>query len=144
MGMFGFEDHFSRAPRADTGASNDGPAQNIRLEDTDWKFIRFGNEAANDTHGPGDIYLRLRSNGKGMRLFDGCNVIFGRYEVNEQKLRFLIAGVTKWECTRGPEERRQLLKVLQASSRWNILDDSLELYGAGSNLLARFEAQRGK
>jgi heat shock protein HslJ len=142
--MFGLENNFSHAANADVVAPGDDLPLRAKLEDMDWKFIRFGDESATEAREPTDIYLRLRSKGNGMRLFDGCNVIFGRYQLDAQKLRFLIAGVTEWECTRAMEERRQLLKVLQASSRWNILGEHLELYGSRSNLLAQFEAPRLK
>jgi heat shock protein HslJ len=120
------------------------PPRSAKLEDTDWKFVQFGNRVATEDLDASGIYFRLRSHGKRMRVFDGCNVIFGRYELNDQKLRFLIVGVTEWTCTKEAEQRRALLNALKASSRWNILGDQLELYDVRSEILARFETHAAK
>jgi heat shock protein HslJ/uncharacterized lipoprotein NlpE involved in copper resistance len=113
------------------------PPRTAKLEDTDWEF----SQRVNAEFDSGGIYLRLRSRGTGMRLFDGCNVIYGGYTLHGQKLRFLINGITKWKCSNAAYEQRRWLETLRAASNWNILGDRLELYDSHSRLLARFEAK---
>ena len=79
-----------------------------------------------------------------MRLFDGCNVIFGRYELSGKKLRFSINGVTDWACSEATDKQRRFREILQASAMWNIRGKTLQLYNSGNNMLARFEARAVK
>ena len=112
-----------------------------KLEDTDWKFLQFGNQTTGGSLVSRDIYLRLRSQGSAMRLFDGCNLIFGRYELRGEKLRFRINGITDWACSEGTDKQRRFLETLQGSATWDIFGETLQLYNAGNRMLARFEAQ---
>jgi heat shock protein HslJ len=115
------------------------PPTTAKLQDTDWKFVRFGNQSLGAEFGDREMYLRLRSDGHGMRAFDGCNRIIGRYELKEQKLRFVHIGTTQWPCATAAVENRRFLKVFESSARWNILGESLELFDDGNQLLATFE-----
>lgn len=116
----------------------------VKLEDTDWKFLQFGDQTTGGRLVSADIYLRLRSQGRGMRLFDGCNVIFGQYELRGEKLRFRINGVTDWACSEATDKQRRFLETLQGSATWNILGETLQLYNAGNKTLARFEVQAAR
>lgn len=111
----------------------------VRLEDTDWKLVRFGVRVVqHDTES--EIYLRLRSDGHRMRGFGGCQGVFGRYELNDQSLRFVAIGTTDWTCSTTTEQQEVFVRILRFSARWNIWGECLDLYDARHALLARFES----
>ena len=112
-----------------------------RLENTYWKLVHLGNEAVVGPTGRREPHLRLVPEGMRVQGFGGCNRFFGEYELEVQELRFSKMGMTRMACLEGMDQEAAFLKVLEATTRWNILGRHLDLYGAGGELLARFEAK---
>jgi heat shock protein HslJ len=114
------------------------PAPNV--ENIDWKVIWFGNLATQETLERHEMYLRLRSDGRRMRAFDGCNGIWGNYRIRDEQLQFVKVGRTDWTCSQPREQRDALMKLLSVSSRWSVFGQHLDLYNTRGQLLIRFES----
>ena len=111
-----------------------------RLENTYWKLVHLGNEPVVGPTGRREPHLRLVPEGMRVQGFGGCNRFFGGYELEAQKLRFLKMGMTRMACPDGMDQEQAFLKALESTVGWNIRGERLELYGAGGELLARFES----
>lgn len=111
-----------------------------RLENTYWKLVRLGNAPVTVADTRREPHLRLVPEGMRVQGFGGCNRFFGGYELKGQNLRFNKMGMTRIACIDGMDQEQAFLKALEATVRWNILGEHLELYGSGGELLARFEA----
>jgi len=106
------------------------------VENIDWKVIRFGNLAVQENLEGLEMYFRLRSDGRRMRAFDGCNGIWGNYRITDKQIDFVNVGRTEWTCSQ-PMQRDAFMKLLASSSRWSVLGEHLDLYSAGDQLLVR-------
>ena len=71
----------------------------------------------------------------------GCNRLLGSYELDGDTLTFGQMATTKMACGQGMDTEQAFLAVLTQVQTWKIVSEHLELFDAGSNLLARFEAR---
>ena len=119
--------------------ANERKGSAAKLENIDWRVIGFGRLPVPETLGSHDMFFRLRSDGRRMRAFDGCNGIWANYRVTDEELQFVNVGRTEWTCSKAPEHRDAFMKLLASSGRWSVIGERLELYNTRDQLLVRFE-----
>jgi uncharacterized lipoprotein YbaY/heat shock protein HslJ len=73
--------------------------------------------------------------------FGGCNNFTGSYERNGNEVNIGRVAATLMACAEGMETEGAFFKSLEKVRGWKIMGQQLELYDAGGNLVARFEAQ---
>jgi heat shock protein HslJ len=76
-----------------------------------------------------------------LRGFAGCNQFLGRYEVNENSVRFTGVATTRKYCEGTMDQEQEFLRALEATASFQIVGEALDLYDADSKLLARFESR---
>ena len=111
-----------------------------RLENTYWKLVRLGDRPVTVADHRREPHLRLVPEGMQVQGFGGCNRFFGGYELDGKTLRFNKMAMTRMACIDGMDQEQAFLKALEATIRWKILGEHLELYGAKGDFLARFES----
>src|ERR1043166_5011494 len=119
---------------------SNGSAAN--LENIDWQVIGFGKLRMSEALPDREMYLRLRSDGRRMRAFDGCNGIYANYRLSDEQLHFVNVGRTDWVCSEAPEQLDLFMKLLASSASWSVFGAELELYDAKNELLVRFRSGR--
>ena len=112
-----------------------------QLENTYWKLVRLGDQPVIVSPNRREPHLRLAPEGVRVQGFGGCNRFFGGYELQGQILRFDKMGMTRMSCPDGMDQEQAFMKALESAVQWNILGEHLELYGAGGEILARFESR---
>lgn len=70
---------------------------------------------------------------------DGCNSIFGGYQIKNSAIQFLDMGSTMMACVQGEEQAQNFNRSLQETSEWRIVGNNLILLRKGQ-ALAIFEA----
>jgi heat shock protein HslJ len=73
--------------------------------------------------------------------FRGCNNLTGSYKLNGDELAIRPIAAKRLACIQGMEIEGAFVKTLKGVRRWKFLGQHFELYDAGGNLVARFEAQ---
>jgi heat shock protein HslJ len=117
---------------------NQSTGSGTKLENIDWRVIGLA-QPFPESPGGYDMFFRLRSDGRKMSAFDGCNGIWGNYRITDQQVQFVNLGRTEWTCSNAPEHRDVFMKLLASSSRWSLIGEGLELYNTRDQLLVRFE-----
>jgi uncharacterized lipoprotein YbaY/heat shock protein HslJ len=123
------------------GETCGAPQATSPLLETYWKLTRLGDQpviVAEKQHEPSLIFRTKESRVTG---FGGCNNLTGIYALNGNEVLFSRIAATRRACLQGTETEGTLLKALARVRTWKILGQHLELYDAGGNLLARFEAR---
>ena len=70
--------------------------------------------------------------------FSGCNHFMAGYSLDGESLAFGPIGSTRMFCEKGHELEDAYLDALQATARWRVRGDLLELYDGKGKRLARF------
>ena len=102
----------------------------------------FGHEVASsvDRQQPFIIFDEAKKQASG---YAGCNRFFGGYELNGVALKFGLIGATKRACPDLEEDvETEFFKALDATRRWRIVDETLELLN-GDLVLARLQKMQG-
>ncbi len=73
--------------------------------------------------------------------FSGCNHFMASYALDGEQLSFSAIGSTRMACKSGYELERAYLTALQATVRWQVRGDLLELYDEKGKRLARFTTE---
>lgn len=110
------------------------------LVGTRWALVQlFGNSASvgADAWEP---FIALQSTDARIVGYAGCNRIAGRYQLSGEQLRFSQIASTRMACPEMAVEDA-LLKALDATVRWSISGDDLELRGQDGAAVARFKAR---
>jgi heat shock protein HslJ len=87
---------------------------------------------------PGRI---LRTQQSRVTGFGGCNSLTGGYRLDGGELTFGRIAATRMACLQGMDTEAAFFKALERVRAWKILGQHLELYDAGGDLVARFEAR---
>ncbi len=86
-------------------------------------------------------YFFLNDADTTVKGYGGCNILFGKYELNEtaSRIRFLNTAATQRACIDAHNETR-FFEVLNMADNYNLVGDTLFLNKARMAPLARFEA----
>lgn len=114
------------------------------LENTHWKLIQLGAQPVVLEPGQREPYFVLSSSERRVQGYGGCNRLTGSYTLEGAKLHFGQMASTMMACPDGMAEEAAFLSALQSAASWKITGDQLELFGAGGELLARFESRHLK
>lgn len=88
-----------------------------------------------------EAYFILNDADSSVKGYGGCNIIFGKYELNEaaSRIRFLNMGATQRACIDAHHET-EFFEVLNKADNYNLVGDTLFLNKARMAPMARFEA----
>ena len=111
------------------------------LVNTYWKLTRLRNDAVIVGDKQREPHLVLRSQDRRLSGSGGCNRLMGSYELDGDKLTFGKMAATRMACLDSMDIEQSFLDALAQVKTWKIVGEHLELFDAGGNLLARFEAR---
>jgi heat shock protein HslJ len=125
------------------GSGRGEPQPTHQLTGVEWRVSELSGHAVApsvDRQQPFIIFDEAKKQATG---YAGCNRFFGGYELNEEALKFGLIGATKRACP-GLEEdiEAEFFKALDATRRWRIVDETLELLN-GDQVLARLQKMQG-
>ena len=125
------------------GSGRGEPLYSNNLTGVEWQVSELsGHRVAPsvDRQQPFIIFDEAKKQASG---YAGCNQFFGGYELDGAVLKFGPIGATKRACPDLEEGvESELLKVLNATRRWRIVDGTLELLN-GDLVLARLHPYYG-
>ena len=129
------------AAQTTTATSQPGPAP--PLEGTYWRAIELDGTPAPVEVTSREAHLVF---GAGTRVSgsDGCNRLTGTYDLKGDALTFGQFAVTQMACPDTGDTDRRFRAVLKGTSRFRIVGQRLELYGATGKPLAIFERRAEK
>jgi heat shock protein HslJ len=110
------------------------------LAGTRWALVELFGKAAGVGADAREPFVALQSTDARIVGYAGCNRIAGRYELSGAQLRFSQIASTRMACPEMAVEDA-LLKALEATVRWSITGDDLDLLGQDGATVARFEAR---
>ncbi|MGV6827499.1 MAG: META domain-containing protein [bacterium] len=108
------------------------------LENTYWRLIELEEQGIALVDGQRDPHFVLGAEQR-MHGHTGCNRLFGRYESDTDRLKFLGLGSTRMACAFGHQLENEFLLALERTDRYRIEGQRIYLY-SGTQLLAVFEA----
>jgi putative lipoprotein len=110
------------------------------LEETHWKLVEVaGSPVTVSTRQP-EPNLTLHSSNRTVSGNGGCNRFSGSYSLNGDRLAFSQVASTMMACTSGMNPEAAFHKAINATRRWRINGQTLELLDDSRNVLARLEA----
>ena len=124
-----------------TPGSQGGNAKSaVPLEKTYWKATELGGKpvAAGDLSREAHLVFGTESRVAGS---DGCNRVSGSYQLTGDAIKFGQMVGTQMACPGSGETERAFRAALGDATRYRIVGNRLELYGAAGARLARFEAR---
>ena len=125
------------------GVGRGEPLSTNQLTGVEWRVSEIsGHTVAQsvDRQQPFIIFDAAKTQATG---YAGCNRFFGGYELNGEALKFGPIGATKRACPDFEEGvETELFQVLDATRRWRIVDETLELLN-GDQVLARLQKIQG-
>jgi heat shock protein HslJ len=110
------------------------------LEGTRWALAELFGKSSTVGADAREPFIALQSTDTRIVGYAGCNRIAGRFERSGEHLRFSQIASTRMACPEMAVEDA-LLKALDATVRWSISGDQLELLGEEGVSLARFKAR---
>jgi len=111
------------------------------LEDTDWKLTHLGKAAVTVASPQNEPHLTLNSESHRVSGSGGCNRLMGSYERNGNELTFSQMASTMMACPEGMDTEKAFLHAIEEVKTWKVTQRKLELFDAGGNAVARFEAR---
>ena len=120
------------------------PASQNPLEG-EWLAIELAGTAVAPDVAPHDRQPQLVFTADGrVAGADGCNRVTGQYTVKDNGLTFGPIAGTMMACLKTDEISKRFRAALKGTSRWAIVNDRLELYGATGKPLAVFVRREPK
>ncbi len=115
--------------------SGECPA-NVDLERTTWDVLALDGDDVEIPVGPTDSGVHLRLQPADGRVIGalGCNRFFGRYTLTDQNLSFGAIGSTNMFCAGSMDIEGGFLRVLEATTGFEVDGDILELTADGRTL----------
>lgn len=116
------------------------PASSRPLVGTYWKAIELGGKATPAQDPVREAHLQFQADGR-VSGSDGCNRTTGGYTVSGESLTFGRMAATRMACLDTGDTERSFREALEATMRWRITGDRLELLSGSGDQLAVFEAR---
>jgi heat shock protein HslJ len=127
---------FLSAPAAQTP-----PRSSSRpLVGTYWRAIELGGRTTPAQDPVREAHLQFQADGR-VSGSDGCNRTTGGYTLNGESLTFGRMAATRMACLDTGDAERSFRDALEATMRWRITGDRLELFSGSGDRLAVFEAR---
>ena len=121
-------------PDAATGASL------TSVIETQWNLIELNGTAVNVPASEGQVYIYLQQEGDKLSGSDGCNRLFGSYDLSGSSLQFHSVAQTLMACRGAFTEREsEFMEALKLVTSYQISDNVLQLK-VDDRVLARFQA----
>jgi copper homeostasis protein (lipoprotein) len=130
-------DRFIEMVPGETCGSQFGTAD---LENTLWRLTLLNGQPVSVGENQQQAQLVLQTEGRRVHGSGGCNRLMGSYRLDGDRLAFGPLATTRGACPSGMETEQAFLKALEQVRAWKIEGEHLELFGAGGERLARFEA----
>jgi heat shock protein HslJ len=125
------------------GSGRGEPLSSNNLADVEWRVRELSGHALAPSVDRQQQFIIFDESKKQASGYAGCNRFFGEYELNGVALRFGPIGATKRACPDLEEGvETEFFKVLDATRRWRIVDETLELLN-GDQVLARLQKIQG-
>ncbi len=118
-----------------------GQRSPTELENTYWKLVRLGDKRVSVVENRPEPHLRLVAQERKVQGSAGCNTFGGQYQLEGENLRLGPVVTTRMACSQGMEQEQEFYQALEATAKWKVAGEHLELYGSGGELLASFEAR---
>ena len=109
------------------------------LKNTYWKLLEINGEKVKGPSNVREPHFILRSDGKSVKGFGGCNNFMGSYKVDGNKIEFGPMAGTRKFCKETMNIENAFMKVFAEANNYKIFGESLELY-KDNKLLAKFES----
>ncbi|VAX26479.1 hypothetical protein MNBD_IGNAVI01-1311 [hydrothermal vent metagenome] len=109
------------------------------LKNTYWKLLEINGEEIKIPSDVREPHFILRTDGKAVKGFGGCNNFMGSYKVNGNKIEFGPMAGTRKFCKETMEIENAFMKVFSEANNYKIFGEQLELYH-NDKLIAKFES----
>jgi putative lipoprotein len=111
------------------------------IEGTYWKLLSIaGRDIIMDDKQEREASFQLRAGIGQAKGFGGCNSFTGGYILNGNELSFTPMAATMRACTSGMEYEQAFFEVLENAAYFSITEESLTLFSANKQPIARFAA----
>ncbi len=111
------------------------------LVGTIWTLVALAGEPLAPNADEGAPFLVLEAEVSRVSGSGGCNRLVGSFEVSANDLRLGPIAATRMACSETVMERElAFLHALDATSRYELVGESLELLADGNGVVARFVA----
>ena len=111
------------------------------IEGTYWKLLSIvGREIIMSDKQEREASFQLRAGIGQAKGFGGCNSFTGGYILNGNELSFTPMAATMRACTSGMEVEQAFFEVLESTAYFSITEESLTLFSANKQPVARFAA----
>jgi copper homeostasis protein (lipoprotein) len=111
------------------------------LLNTYWQLSSLGSTAVPAGAAQREPHLSLKEQDHRVAGSLGCNAMNGSYTLDGGHLTFGPMISTRMACLKGMDIEHGFADALRNSASWKIAGSRLELYDAGGQLLAGFEAR---
>jgi heat shock protein HslJ len=114
------------------------------LAGTAWNAVEVdGTTIAPSSLPDREPYLAFGQDGR-VSGADGCNRLTGSYTTKDNGITFGPMASTQMACAGGGETARRFREALEGTSRWSIVKERLEFYGATGKPLIVFERRAAR
>jgi putative lipoprotein len=111
------------------------------IEGTYWKLLSIeGREIIMSDKQEREASFQLRAGIGQAKGFGGCNSFTSGYMLNGNELSFTPMAATMRACTSGMEVEQAFFEVLENTAYFSITEESLTLFSANKQTIARFAA----
>jgi len=117
------------------------PGATMALTDARWLLTEIDGRPAPRGNADKAVDMTLTADGK-IHGFAGCNQYMGTYRLDDGRLKIGPLASTRMACEHGMELERQFLKALRHGARFDINEQSLDVYDADGRVTLRFRASR--
>lgn len=111
------------------------------LLNTHWQLSSLGSMAVQAGAAQSEPHFTLQAQDRRVAGSLGCNAMNGSYLLDGEHLAFGPMISTRMACMKGMDIERGFADALRNSASWKISGSRLELYDAGGQPLAGFEAK---
>lgn len=109
------------------------------LKNTYWKLININSKPIKVPKSVREPHFILRTDGKNLKGFGGCNNFMGTYEIKENRIKFGPFAGTRKFCKKTMDLENSFMKVFSEVNNYKIFGEVLELY-RDEKILAKFES----
>jgi heat shock protein HslJ len=111
------------------------------LTNTHWRLVSLDGAPALGGTPQREPFLRLTERDHRLAGSTGCNLMFGEYALDGERIRFSAIGSTRMACTDPAlaQQEQSYVRMLEAVDSVSVVRDTLTLF-AGKQARARFEA----
>jgi len=109
------------------------------LKNTYWRLVEIDGKKIKVPSNVRELHFVLRSDGKTVKGFSGCNNFMGSYKVDGNKIEFGPMAGTRKFCKETMDVENAFMKVFKETNNYKIFGEQLALYH-NDKLIAKFES----